>query len=314
MVSHYNTHVKRNFMKQKGETLGERIRRIRGETFQAEFGKRLGVSQGAVSAWERDDKERLPSADIYFRLATLASLAEDQAFFLEKAGLSREIIASAANKLVKDRIMRPKGGDIVLIQPFRENVQGSQEQVPALRLTANLAPDPTSMRYAVVNEDFTGAEVFSAFPGNSEDNVSDSLIADGPQTFPPLVMGDIILLDISRNDAIDLSLFWGKLLLVYTEQPPGPRYIVGQLGLFPSRGLVFTARLYVWTTLEGGEELDVGLWRGNIPASPQDEDARFPEELYKQVEPQARREIRLDAGYQIVGLVVGWLRPSPNQK
>jgi transcriptional regulator with XRE-family HTH domain len=314
MVAYYNTHVKGNFMKQKGETLGERIRRIRGKRHQAEFGKRLGVSQGAVSAWERNDKDRLPSADIYFRLATLASRPDDQAFFLQEAGLSREVIVSAANKLVKDRIVHPKEGDMVLVQPFQEDTQESQEQIPVLRLAANLAADPTSMMYIVVNKDFTGTGVFSNFPG-SKDDVMGSLEEDLPQTFPPLEMGDIILLDISRNDAVDLSPFWGQLLLVYTEQTPGPRYIIGQLGLQASDGLVFTARLYVWTTNEGGEDLDIGLWRGTIPASAQGEAFKsLEEELYKEAQPQARREIRLHAGYRIVGLVVGWHRLSLGQK
>jgi len=301
-------------MKQKGETLGERIRRIRGETYQAEFGKRLGVSQGTVSAWERDDKHRLPSADMYFRVAALASLAEDQAFFLQKAGLSREIIVSAANKFMSGRIVHPKVGDIVLVQPFQEGAQESQEQIPLLRLTANLAADPTSTRYIVVNKDFTGTGAFSSFPG-SKDEVMGSFEEDLAQTFPPLEMGDIILLDISRNDAVDLSPFWGRLLLVYTQQTPGPRYIVGQLGLQASHGLVFTARLYVWTTNEAEEPLDIGLWRGTIPASAQGEAFKsLEEELYKEAQPQARREIRLHAGYRIVGLVVGWHRLSLGQK
>jgi hypothetical protein len=171
------------------------------------------------------------------------------------------------------------------------------------------------MRYVVVNEDFAGAEVISDFPGNSQDDLSGYLEHSGPQTFPPLEMGDIILLDISRNDAIDLSPFWGHLLLVYSEQAPGPPYIVGQLGVMSHQGLVFTARLHLWTTQESEKPLDIGLWRGNIPASPQRGDSLFAEdELYRELEPQARREIRLDARYQIVGLVVGWYRPSSEQK
>jgi transcriptional regulator with XRE-family HTH domain len=300
-------------MKQKVETLGQRIKRIRGKTYQADFGKRLGVSQGAVSAWERDDKDRLPSADIYFRLAALGSHAEDQAFFLQKAGLSREIIVSAANKLIGHPIVRPKEGDIVLIEPFREEAQGSQEQLPALRLTANLAPDPTSMRYVIVNEDFAGAEVISEFPGDSQDDVLGYLEPPGPQTYPPLIMGDIILLDISKNDAVDLSPFWGHLLLIHVERPPVPRCIVGQIGLMSHLGLVFTARLQLWSTTEAGENIDIGIWRGNVSAEIGD-DAKYPLEVYKEAEPQARREIRLHAGYQIAGLVVGWLRPSSERK
>jgi hypothetical protein len=162
------------------------------------------------------------------------------------------------------------------------------------------------MRYIVVNKDFTGPEVLSQFPGNSTDGTFGYPKPDWPQTFPPLEMGDIILLDISRNDAVDLLPFWGHLLLVYSGRPSGPRYIVGQLGLLPRSGLVFTACLHLWTTQEDGERLDIGLWRGNIPASVQDGD--LEQKLYEEAEPQARREIRLHADYQIVGLVVGWYR------
>jgi transcriptional regulator with XRE-family HTH domain len=317
MVSHYNTHVKRNFVKQKGETLGERIRRIRGETYQSEFGKRLGVSQGAVSAWERDDKERLPSADIYFRLATLAPLPEDQVFFLRKAGISREIIVSAANKLVKDRIVSPKEGDMVLIQPLREDIQENRQQIPALQLTASLAPHPVSTRHLTVNEDFAGAEVISCFAPELQGSLNRSSESGAPQMFPPLEMGDIILLDISMNDATDLLPFWGRLILVQTDTPPGPRYVIGQLGIMSHRGLVFTARLQLWCTNDWSENhLDIGLWRGNLPASAQGaaSESEETDELYREAEAQARREIRLHAGYEIVGLVVGWLRPLSQQK
>jgi len=302
-------------MKPKGETLGERIRRIRGETYQAEFGKRLGVSQGAVSAWERDDKDRLPSADIYFRLAMLASLPEDQAFFLQKAGLSREVIVSAANKLVKDGVVHAKEGDMVSIRPLRQDVRGNQEQVAALQLAASLAPDPTSMRYIVVNDDFAGPDVISEFPPNSQGDLSTESIEVGPQTFSPLEMGDIILLDISRSDAVDLSPFWSRLVLVHTDLQPGPHYIIGQLGLMSHHGLVFTARLQLWTTASWDEALDIGTWRGNMPISAKRAGVQAEaEELYRKATPQARREIRLDAGYQIVGLVVGWHRVSSRQK
>jgi hypothetical protein len=78
-------------------------------------------------------------------------------------------------------------------------------------------------------------------------------------------------------------------------------------------GLVFTARLQVWSTMDGGENIDIGMWRGNVPAGFGD-DAEYPEKVYKEAEPQARTEMRLHAGYQIAGLVVGWHRASPGQK
>jgi transcriptional regulator with XRE-family HTH domain len=89
-------------MDQKQETAGERIERIRGERSQAEFGELLGgASQSAVSAWERDDKDRAPSAAIYFRLAALADDPDDAVFFLQQGGLPSEAVLSVADLLLK---------------------------------------------------------------------------------------------------------------------------------------------------------------------------------------------------------------------
>jgi len=88
-------------MTEKAETAGQRINRIRGEMSQAKFGELLGSSQGAVSAWERDDKDRSPSAAIYFRLAALARDPDDSIFFLQQADLEPDAVISFAVVLLK---------------------------------------------------------------------------------------------------------------------------------------------------------------------------------------------------------------------
>ena len=89
-------------MNPKQETAGQRIERIRGDQTQAEFGALLGgASQSAVSAWERDDKDRGPSSAIYFRLAALAHDPEDSIFFLQQAGLQPDAVISVADVLLK---------------------------------------------------------------------------------------------------------------------------------------------------------------------------------------------------------------------
>ena len=140
-------------MKPTIETLGERIRRIRGETYQADFGTRLGVSQGTVSAWERDDKRRLPSADIYFRLAGLAPKPEDQVFFLQEAGLSLDTIISAANQIVSQRIMSPAPGEIVLdpCAAFKADRE-AREPLPSIAYPAGLLSNPLLTRYFIIDE------------------------------------------------------------------------------------------------------------------------------------------------------------------
>ena len=172
-------------MATKSETLGERIKRIRGETtYQADFGRRLGVSQGTVSAWERDDKDRLPSADVYCRLAALASDPADALFFLREAGLSVETIVAATNKLAADRIVRPSKGDNVLIASTESNL-------PDIELPSSRIPDPLLTRYFKVEKHLME-----------------------PAAFEP---GEIFLLDISNAAAGALEPFWDKLILVEVD-------------------------------------------------------------------------------------------------
>ncbi len=90
-------------MTSKKETVGERIRRIRGEMSQADFGalKLNGVSQSTVSAYEVDDKDRTPSAVVFVQLAALSVSPEDANFFLEQARLNPETVASLATSIFK---------------------------------------------------------------------------------------------------------------------------------------------------------------------------------------------------------------------
>jgi transcriptional regulator with XRE-family HTH domain len=141
-------------MKQK--TAGERIRELRGDMSQADFGQLLDSSQGAVSAWERDDKDRSPSAAVYFRLAALARDPEDTVFFLEQAGLQPDAVISVADALLKkgevkmdailataEEKLRERMGDqkemeekgkVVLVPPFdkRPGPYEEDELIPVL--------------------------------------------------------------------------------------------------------------------------------------------------------------------------------------
>jgi transcriptional regulator with XRE-family HTH domain len=156
-------------MKQKEVSVGERIRAIRGNMSQAEFGELLHSSQGAVSAWERDDKERSPSAAIYLRLAALARTSDDSVFFLEQAGLEPDAIISVADLLLKkgevkmdeilatadDLLNKRTGqakkeadkGTVVLVPRFPEGA--STEEQPALAVPAVFVPNRASVYYIV---------------------------------------------------------------------------------------------------------------------------------------------------------------------
>lgn len=310
-------------MPKKDETLGERIKRIRGAIFQAEFGKQLGVSQGTVSAWERDDKARLPSAEIYFRLAMLASCPEDHAFFLQRAGLSREVIVSAANKIASDLIVHPKQGDMVLIGSLRGGF-------PALEVPASLVADPVMTRYFAIDK-------FSKGHGQE--------------------VGDIFLIDISRSDQPNLLPFWDELVLLELDfkavfpKPPSPHpqkeYQVGWLTLGeepipePDYINVFIAELHPWKmdsdslrhavefkphprkphteerlTLRPDRPLQVGHWAQNSKAAIQQTDgvtkkgadmAGGPTSSLPDI---ASAELRLNRGMSVKGRVIGWFRPA----
>jgi transcriptional regulator with XRE-family HTH domain len=157
-------------MKQK--TAGERIRELRGGMSQADFGQLLDSSQGAVSAWERDDKDRSPSAAVYFRLAALARNPEDVTFFLEQAGLDENAVISVADTLLKkggvkmeailstaedklrDRMEDQKAlgdeGKIVLVPPFPGDILGAEQSPPPLPVPSFFLPHIASAFYTVV--------------------------------------------------------------------------------------------------------------------------------------------------------------------
>jgi transcriptional regulator with XRE-family HTH domain len=154
---------------------------------QSHFGSRLGVGQGTVSAWERDDKDRAPSAEAYFRIAMLAPRPEDQAFFLQKAGLSREIIVSAANTLAGEQVVRPKEGEMVSIRHFLEGYEMRQEVLPTLTLPAWLVPNPVATRYFPIDEKSRGYGLES---------------------------GDILLVEPRESPFQTIAPFWDQLVLI----------------------------------------------------------------------------------------------------
>jgi len=139
-------------MKRKSETLGELIRRIRGEVYQAKFGRLLGVSQATVSAWERDDEDRTPSADMYFRLAMLASRPEDQASLLQKAGLTGSAILSAAERIRADRSAPPSEGEIFRVAIVRCTTNGIEETGELFPVAASKVECESSTVCLIIDE------------------------------------------------------------------------------------------------------------------------------------------------------------------
>lgn len=172
---------------------GERIRalrRSRGEN-QAEFGKVLGVGQGAISAWELDDKARAPSADAFFRLADLAKEPEDKLLFLANAGLTPKTIQSAARRLEKDFLedhlesstaLEVKG-DVILIPRCRYTVQGREEIGPPVPVAVELIANPASTVCVVLETAGIGRG------------------------------GGFAIVDTVDSDSVNLASFWGQAVL-----------------------------------------------------------------------------------------------------
>jgi transcriptional regulator with XRE-family HTH domain len=285
-------------------TLGERIRAIRGEMHQAEFGKLLGVSQGTVSAWERNDKDRPPSADMYFRLAGLASRPEDQAFFLQKAGLTGDIILSAAERIFADRSAPPSKSEI-----FR---------VPIVRRTPNGTED-------------TG-ELFPVAAWLVEHEASTvCFLVDDNSASPAVPSGDLILLDTSQCGAKDLDPFLGQVGLLDLGPPEKTvlhgtgyhglcmgrlrrRVLSDDLGgtlQFPFYNAVATLLPFgaPRPRLEGGiTELVIG--RADSPPripTTAEEEAAFRAEVRGQA-------ISLSPPLKVLGRVIGWFRPPKQGK
>jgi len=195
----------------KEKTAGERIRAIRGERTQAEFGELFQANQGTVSAWERDDNDRAPSAAVYFRLAAIADDFEDSIFFLQQAGLQPDAIISAADallkkgeikmdtilataeSLLKDRIGDAKKmedeGKVVLVPPFREG-QDQSSISPAIPVPAWKVPNKASTYYIEAPVSQLGRAgrgvapgdllVFDSSEKSVEDNAGEEIVVRSP--------------------------------------------------------------------------------------------------------------------------------------
>jgi transcriptional regulator with XRE-family HTH domain len=164
----------------KEKTTGERIRAIRGDRSQADFGEEvLGSSQGAVSAWERDDKDRAPSAAIYFRLAALAPDPEDARFFLKQAGLTPEAVISLADSLLgKER-------NAFIVPPYDE----AQRLPFPVSVSASLISKQSATFYVVAGKGHPTAHagtgvapgeiiVFEKCPPRYEDYIGEKVVAE----------------------------------------------------------------------------------------------------------------------------------------
>jgi transcriptional regulator with XRE-family HTH domain len=166
-------------------TVGERISKLRGAKTQADFAKALKVTQGAVSAWERNDKDRAPSADAYFRLASLADNPEDSLYFLGLAGLDPQAVYAVAGKVKAEIFETPANAEIVRVRAYNKRSEDSFG--PTLILPTRMVPNPASTYFLRLTE---------AEEGNMFNT------------------GDIIVLDTTHAGSPYLKPFLGHVVLV----------------------------------------------------------------------------------------------------
>lgn len=142
-------------MTKKGPSLGERIEtvRISRHENQKEFGESLGVSQGTVSAWERDDHERRPSAEMLLKISGLCKDSADTIWFLEKAGLTREVIVAAAAGISKERTRAAGEGELIYVPGEQE----AANRRAGMWLPAKLVPNPDLSSLVVIDERSAGS-------------------------------------------------------------------------------------------------------------------------------------------------------------
>lgn len=275
----------------KPETSGERIKALRGAETQERFARKLGVTRGAVSAWEKDDELRRPSAAIYLKLACLASDPGDAGWFLQKAEIESDLIFRLAATLGRKPIGGGgPGGVAIYVRPLDSMAGAGGEPYPASRLR-----HPDSVRSLVLPPG-SGSEIFRA--------------------------DDTVLVDTGYTKEEALLPYWEELILlsfpirpgepgkVYELKLEGPQ--IGRLTLEPPHlirnggsALEYQA---AFEPLMGRSEV-VGTWRsGDIgPAI----DARAGID-YVGLEMLARREMKLFDGLLIHGHVVGWIGFGPD--
>jgi len=256
-------------------TIGGRISKLRGGKTQAEFAKELGVTQGAVSAWERNDKERAPSADVYFRLGSLAHDPDDSLFFWKLAGVGSQALLLAANKVFKGSFTPPRKGEIVRLSPLPG---GLGQRGGELVFPAALVPNPATTYFVR----FTKRPLYWFGPG------------------------DTLVVDTHDGDKPDLSPLAGSVVLIQLPFRRGPKgelldnpdkdkgVLMGRLWLSGSEGKLGLSLIPVGMLSTGGWVI-ADHWMPEGDLSPVEAEAK------------AAREIRLSPDWRVIGRLIAYL-------
>jgi transcriptional regulator with XRE-family HTH domain len=142
----YSSQDKNEVLRMK-KTKGFRkqIKTLQGSQTHAQFAKRLGVTESAVSAW-RTGRD-VPSTEKCLALAELAGYP--QCFwFWERAGLRREKLLSAAERLLSELTKEPDSAlvkdYIILVPCVRKTPEGLEPTGESVPMPAVKIPNPAS--------------------------------------------------------------------------------------------------------------------------------------------------------------------------
>ena len=239
------------------------LRTSRGST-QAEFAADAQVTQPMVSAWEAG--KETPSAETLMRLAKLAKYPAN-VFFWERAGLDREEMLSASGKIMEERGAPAKSGEITRLWVYRMAARGMEKTGQRIIMPAERLPNPLSTIGITLDE---GSSRFTLTPG------------------------DVIFVDSSRANPLDLPSFFGETV-----------------------AMTFTGKLFVGRMqspqVSGAngrllrlETLDEALHR---EASLISEWNEYPDELRAPgYRPVPYQDVNLNDGWEMIGRVVAWSR------
>ena len=141
----------------------------------------------------------------------------------------------------------------------------------------------------------------------------------------PFMPGDILLLDESSRHAENLQPFYDELVLVDSTERSGSSkrlwdQLIGKLvvpGTPIAAGYIaWSAIVQPWSVFERLEPFRVSLWSYEVLRGEKVAIENYPrvsrsfEETRKWAEEQAKKDLRLEPGYRILGRVIGWFRPA----
>jgi transcriptional regulator with XRE-family HTH domain len=289
--------MKKNF------EIGGHVKALRDRLLksQVKFAHLLKVAPPTVSRWESGDVT--PPARVLIKLGNLAG-GEESFWFWQQAGIDSRQLAMVAEMQAKRSLVRPKKGEMVRVPAFVGLEATGQERGEDLFLPAQFAPTVASVSYFTVGARTAG---------------------------PPFMPGDVLLLDESSRHMKTLRPFLDSLVLVDStgevDRSNSPKrawdQLVGKLiirkmpvGAFE---LAWSAIVQPWTTMERMERVEpyyIGLWswefiRGaKLLPNIYPRNSKATEEIGRWAEERAKDKMQLHPGYQILGRVIGWVRPS----